>query len=164
MGIGFMSKGFISPILFVLTAASLPIFFPGWRTRPYYLSLGIALLFSLPWLTIWPLLLHQHSPRLFDDWAWTHNIDKWIRHAKAGPGVNSLYYLENLPWLAWPALPLAAWVVWKSRKRLAQREDLQLPLVSFAVMFITLSLAADTAELFALPMLLPITEDERHAQ
>jgi 4-amino-4-deoxy-L-arabinose transferase-like glycosyltransferase len=157
MGIGFMSKGFISPILFVLIAASLPIFFPHWRTRPYYLSLGIAFLFSLPWLTIWPLLLYQHSPRLLDDWAWTHNIDKWIRYAKTGPGINSLYYLENLPWLAWPALPLAAWAVWKSRKRLPLREDLQLPLVSFVVMFITLSMAADTAELFALPMLLPIT-------
>src|SRR5665647_3936510 len=74
MGIGFMSKGFISPILFVLTAASLPIFFQNWRTRHYYLSLAVAFLFALPWLTIWPLLLYQHSPKLFADWAWTLNI------------------------------------------------------------------------------------------
>ncbi len=157
MGIGFMSKGFISPILFVLIAASLPLLFQNWRKRNYYLSLGTAFLFSLPWLTIWPLLLYQHSPQLFADWAWTHNIGKWISYAKTGPGKDSLYYLENLPWLAWPALPLAVWVVWKSRKRLAQRDDLQLPLVVFAVMLITLSLAADIEEVFALPMLLPIT-------
>jgi len=156
-GIGFMSKGFISPIFLVLTAAGLPLFFQNWRTRNYYLSLAIAFLFALPWLTIWPLLLYQHSPRLFADWAWIHNIGNWIKHAKSGPGKDALYYLENLPWLAWPALPLAAWVVWKSRKRFAQRDDLQLPLVCFVVMLITLSLAASTAELFALPMLLPIT-------
>jgi 4-amino-4-deoxy-L-arabinose transferase-like glycosyltransferase len=156
MGIGFMSKGFISPIVFMLTAAFLPLLFRNWRTRQYYLSLGIALLFALPWLTVWPLLLYQHSPRLFSDWAWTDNIGNWIKHAKSGPGKDSLYYLENLPWLAWPALPLAGWMVWKSRKKLAQRDDLQLPLVNFMVMLITLSLAASTAELFALPMLLPL--------
>lgn len=157
MGIGFMSKGFISPILLVLIAASLPLAFRSWRKRQYYLSLAAAFLFALPWLTIWPLLLYQYSPQLFSEWAWTHNIGKWISYAKTGPGKESLYYLENLPWLAWPAMPLAAWVVWKSRKRLSQREDLQLPLVSFAVMLVTLSLAADIEEVFALPMLLPIT-------
>ncbi len=157
VGIGFMSKGFIAPILFLLIAASLPLLFKGWRNRHYYQSLAAALLFALPWLTIWPLLLYQHSPQLFSEWAWTHNIGKWIDHAKHGPGMDALYYLENLPWFAWPALPLAAWVVWKSRKRLSQRVDLQLPLVSFMVMLVTLSLAADIHEVFALPMLLPIT-------
>ena len=157
MGIGFMSKGFISPVLFVLISASLPLLFQNWRKRHFYLSVGTAFLFALPWLTIWPLLLYQHSPQLFADWAWTHNIGKWISHAKAGPGKDSLYYMENLSWLAWPAWPLAAWLVWQSRKRLAQREDLQLPLVGFAVMLISLSLAADIEEVFALPMLLPIT-------
>jgi 4-amino-4-deoxy-L-arabinose transferase-like glycosyltransferase len=156
IGIGFMSKGFISPILFVLISASLPLAYRGWRTRNYYLSLAAALLFALPWLTIWPLLLYRYSPQLFADWAWTHNIGKWIVYAKTGPDRDSLYYLENLPWMAWPAAPLAAWVVWKSRKRLSQREDLQLPLVSFVVMFVTLSLAANIQEVFALPMLLPI--------
>ena len=157
MGVGFMSKGFVSPILFVLIAASLPLLFQNWRKHHYYLSFGTAFLFALPWLTIWPLLLYQHSPQLFTDWAWTHNIGNWISYAKTGPGKDSFYYLENLPWLAWPALPLAVWVVWRSRKRLTQRDDLQLPLVSFAVMLITLSFAANIEEVFALPMLLPIT-------
>ena len=63
MGIGFMSKGFIAPILFVLIAACLPAIFKIWRTRHYVNSLVIATLFALPWLTIWPLLLYQHSPQ-----------------------------------------------------------------------------------------------------
>jgi len=157
MGIGFMSKGFIAPVLFVLIAALLPALFRQWRVRNYASSMAIAALCALPWLTIWPLLLYQHSPRLFADWAWTHNIGHWLDYAKSGPNRESLYYLKNLPWIAWPALPLAAWVLWQSRKRLAQRDDLQLPLVTFGVMLVTLSLVPHIKEVFALPMLLPIT-------
>ncbi len=156
IGIGFMAKGFIAPVLFLLTAALLPALFRNWRQRNYFLSLGIAALCSLPWLTVWPLMLYQHSPQLFAEWAWAHNIGNWLDYIKAGPSKDSLYYLKNLPWLAWPALPLAAWTVWRARKRLAQRDDLQLPLVSFAVMLVTLSLVPNIREVFALPMLLPV--------
>ena len=156
MGIGFMAKGFISPVLFLLIAALLPALFKIWRAQKYFQSLSIAALFAVPWLTIWPLLLYQRSPKLFADWAWTRNIGNWLDYAKAGPSMEAFYYAESLPWLAWPALPLAFWVVWKSRKRLQQRDDLQLPLVSFAVMLVTLSLVPDIKEVFALPMLLPL--------
>lgn len=156
VGIGFMAKGFIAPVLFILIAALLPALFQDWRARKYPRSLALAVLFAAPWLTIWPLLLYQHSPQLFSDWAWKLNIGKWLGYAKAGPSMEAFYYLKSLPWLAWPALPLAFWVVWKSRKRLAQRDDLQLPLVSFAVMLVTLSLVPNIKEVYALPMLLPI--------
>ena len=157
VGIGFMSKGFISPILFVLTAALLPALFNKWRLKSYFKSLAVAALFALPWLVIWPLLLYLKSPQLFDDWAWGHNIGNWLDYAKRGPNKESFYYLKSLPWLAWPALPLAAWVVWQSRRRLPKRDDLQLPLVSLAVMLATLSFVPNIKEAFALPMLLPIT-------
>ena len=157
MGIGFMSKGFISPILFVLIAVSLPLLFKKWRKRQFYLSIGTACLFALPWLTIWPLLLYQHSPLRFADWIWTNNIGRWLDYVRVSSKTEVFYYLQNLPWQAWPALPLAFWVVWKSRNRMSQRDDLQLPLVSFLVMIITLSLSATIDEVFSLPMLLPIT-------
>ncbi|MCR4303456.1 MAG: glycosyltransferase family 39 protein [Gallionella sp.] len=157
LGIGFMAKGFIAPALFVLIAALLPALFAKWRVRNYFLSIAGAVLFAVPWLTIWPLLLYLHSPQLFASWAWAHNIGHWLDYAKAGPGKESFYYLESLPWLAWPALPLAFWVVWQSRNRLAQRDDLQLPLVSFLVMLVTLSLVPNIKEVFALPMLLPLS-------
>jgi 4-amino-4-deoxy-L-arabinose transferase-like glycosyltransferase len=157
MGIGFMSKGFIAPVLFTFIAALLPALFRNWRTRSYLSSIGIASLCALPWLTIWPLLLYQHSPQLFADWIWTHNIGHWLDYAKSGPTKESFYYLKNLLWIAWPALPLAAWTVWQSRRRLAQRDDLQLPLTAFGVMLVTLSLVPHIKEVFALPMLLPVT-------
>jgi 4-amino-4-deoxy-L-arabinose transferase-like glycosyltransferase len=156
IGIGFMSKGFISPALFLLIAALLPALFQNWRLRSYAYSIAIALLCALPWLTIWPYLLHQHSAKLFDDWAWSHNIGSWLTFIQEGPNKDAWYYLKNLPWLAWPALPLAAWAVWRERKRLGQRDDLQLPLVSFFVMLIILSLVPNIKEVYALPMLLPV--------
>jgi len=143
--------------LFVLTAALLPALFNKWRVKHYYFSMAVAFLSALPWLTFWPLLLYLRSPQLFSEWAWASNIGNWLDYAKHGPSLESFYYLKNLPWLAWPALPLAAWVVWQSRKRLAQRDDLQLPLVSLAAMLITLSFVPNIREVFALPMLLPIT-------
>ncbi|MDO8464556.1 MAG: glycosyltransferase family 39 protein [Gallionella sp.] len=156
MGIGFMAKGFIAPVLFVSIAALLPALFQNWRVRNYLSSLGIAVLCALPWLTVWPLLLYLHSPQLFADWAWAHNLGHWLDYAKNGPNRESFYYLKNLPWLAWPALPLAAWTVWQSRRRLAQRDDLHLPLVAFGAMFVALSFVPHIKEVFALPMLLPI--------
>ncbi|MFA6971188.1 MAG: glycosyltransferase family 39 protein [Gallionella sp.] len=156
VGIGFMSKGFIAPALFLLIAALLPALFQNWRNRNYAASLGLAILCTLPWLVVWPFLLYQHAPKLFTEWAWQHNIGNWINFVHTGPSKDALYYLKNLPWLAWPALPLAAWAVWRERKRLMQRDDLQLPLVSFLVMFVVLSLVPNIKEVFALPMLLPI--------
>jgi len=157
LGIGFMSKGLISLVFFLMTAAMLPVLFSSWRKQNYFQSLAIAVVTALPWLIIWPTLLYQYSPQLFTDWIWTHGIAKWINYAKNGPYKEIFFYLKNLPWLAWPALPLAAWVVWKSRKRFAQRDDLQLPLVNFAAMLIALSFSASVEEVFALPMLLPIS-------
>ncbi len=156
VGIGFMSKGFVSPILFVLIAIFLPLLFHNWRTRRYTMSLIIALMSVLPWLSIWPVLLYQHAPKLFISWAWSNNIGNWLSFLHEMPNKDLFYYLKNLPWLAWPALPLAIWIVWRERKRLTQRDDLQLPLVSFTVMLVVLSLAPHIKEVYALPMLLPV--------
>lgn len=157
LGVGFLSKGFIAPVLWLSIAVSLPLLFRQWRTARYTQSLLLSLLFALPWLTLWPLLLYQHSPNLFTDWAWNNNIGHWLDYASRGPDKSSLYYLNNLPWLAWPAWPLAAWVVWQSRHRLGQRDDLQLPLLAFCIMLLTLSFVPNIKEVFALPMLLPLS-------
>ncbi|MEQ1556292.1 MAG: glycosyltransferase family 39 protein [Gallionella sp.] len=153
---GFMAKGFIAPILFVLIATALPIFFVVWRSHTYRRSVALASVLALPLMAIWPALLYQKSPKLFNDWAWAHNLGRWFDYAQHLPGSESFYYLQNLPWMAWPAWPLAVWVVWKSRQRLAMRDDLQLPLVSFVVMLLTLSFVPNIQEAFVLPILLPI--------
>lgn len=155
MGMGFMAKGFIAPMLFLLIGGAMLIF-RNWRVRPYYISLGLAALVALPWLLIWPVLLYLHSPQLFTEWAWTNNLGRWLAYARGGNYGEALYYLRTLPWFAWPALPLAAWAVWQARARVWHTIEFQLPLTSFLVMLAALSLEPETKDVFALPMLLPL--------
>ncbi len=155
LGIGFMAKGFIAPVLFLVISVAV-LLFRAWRHRPYYIALGIALLCALPWLTVWPLLLYLHSPALFTEWAWTLNIGRWLAYAQHDFSRDAWYYVQVLPWMAWPAWPLAVWVVWKERHNLRYEAGYQLLLVSFGAMLITLSFVPNIADVFALPMLLPL--------
>lgn len=155
LGIGFMTKGFIAPVLFISINSLLPVF-SAWRTRSYFTSLAIAVLSALPWLAIWPALLYQRSPGLFMEWAWHNNIGNWLDYARQINSSSFIFYFKILPWFAWPALPLAAWGVWDARKKILQQREGQLLLVSFLVMLAALSLVPYSEEVFALPMLLPI--------
>lgn len=155
MGMGFLSKGFIAPLLFLYISLTL-LLFRNWRNPAYLKTLGIALLAAMPWLTVWPWLLYQQSPYLFIDWVWTRNIGRWLGYVREEELKNAFYYLKALPWLAWPAAPLAAWTVWEARKRVLQEPEFQLLLVSFIVMLVTLSLVPDINDQNGLPMLLPI--------
>lgn len=156
VGIGFMSKGFIAPMLFLFISAAM-LLFRNWRVRPFYISVGIASIVALPWLTVWPCLLYLHSPQLFAEWAWTMNIGRWFGYARSGDFNEVFYYVRILPWFAWPALPLAAWAVWQARRKIWHTIEFQLPLTSFLVMLVTLSLVPNIKDIFALPMLLPLT-------
>ncbi|MDR2195706.1 MAG: glycosyltransferase family 39 protein [Gallionellaceae bacterium] len=155
VGVGFMAKSFTAPMLFLLIAVAMLIF-RNWRVRPYYTSLGIAALAALPWLVIWPTLLYLHSPQAFMEWIWGDNIGRWLEHVRSGDFEDVFYYLGILPWFAWPALPLAAWAVWRNRGKVWHTIEFQLPLTSFLVTLIALSLATSVNNVFALPLLLPL--------
>ena len=155
IGIGFMCKGFVAPILFLSISTCL-IAFSAWRNRHYFITLAIAVLVALPWLSVWPWLLYQHSPELFMQWAWKQNIGNWLLYAKGGNYFDLFYHLKNLPWFAWPALPLAAWGVWEARKKVLQQRESQLLLMSFVLMLLMLSLVPNIQDVDGLPMLLPV--------
>jgi 4-amino-4-deoxy-L-arabinose transferase-like glycosyltransferase len=156
LGIGFMTKGFIAPVLFLLISTAL-LSFSAWRTRRYFTVLALALLFASPWLSIWPVLLFQRSPILFMEWAWHSNLGNWLEYSREANTSSFVFYFKMLPWFAWPALPIALWAIWDSRKKVLQQRESQLLLVSFVVMLASLSLVPYSEEIFALPMLLPIS-------
>jgi 4-amino-4-deoxy-L-arabinose transferase-like glycosyltransferase len=155
IGIGFMCKGFIAPILFVLISTIL-LTFGTWRTRGYLTTLAVAIVALMPWLTIWPFLLYQRSSELFLAWIWHENIGNWLSYAKTADASSFIFYLKILPWFAWPALPMAVWTVWDERKKIVLQRESQLLLVNFIVMLVSLSLLPYSEEIFALPMLLPV--------
>ncbi len=155
-GIGFMANDFTALVFFIIISAALLIFHE-WRTRTYFNSLGIAAIFALPWMVIWPALLYQRSPELFMLWAWDANIGRWLEYMRHGEYITAIFhYLKTLLWFAWPGLPLAAWAVWQARLKIMQESAFQLPLVSFFSMLLILSLAPSYGEEYAMPMLLPI--------
>ena len=156
VGIGFMSKGLIGPGMIGIIAVVLPALFKPWRNLKYLATLATAFLAVLPWITIWPYALYQHSPKLFMDWFWVNNLGRFFGFTDLGPDSETATYLRILPWFAWPALPLAIWTLWSGRKGLFTRPEIHFPLTVFVVMFAVLSSASDAREVYALPMLLPL--------
>ena len=155
VGIGFMSKGLLAPGVFGIVAALLPLY-PAWRNRGYLLCLAVAALACAPWLLIWPLALYDRSPALFDEWLWVNNFGRFLGTNEFGPPADTAHYLRILPWYALPALPLAAWTLWRARLRDVLAPPLALPLTGFVVILVVLSLSADARELYALPLMLPL--------
>lgn len=154
-GIAFMSKGLLGPGLLGLTVLTLLVF-PAWRSRQYFKSWGWALLAAAPWLVLWPWLLWKQAPDLFNEWLWVQNFGRFSGEHKIGGVVDHWHYVKALPWFAFPAWPLAAWVLYANRKILKDNAGLHLPLTAFLVMFAVLSASSLARQIYALPMLLPL--------
>jgi 4-amino-4-deoxy-L-arabinose transferase-like glycosyltransferase len=149
VGICFLAKGLVGPVCLALTAALLPVLSERWRTRAYAGALLAATVAALPWLLIWPLLLAQRAPELFQQWFWANNVARLWTFDEPG------FYLGVLPWFAFPCLPLAAWALWVERRGLAAPPVL-LPAVLAAVLVVVLSLGESPRESAALPVLAPL--------
>ncbi len=114
VGIGFMCRGTLEPFVIWLTCLLLPVLFRDWRNRRYALCLLVAVLASMPWLSIWPYALYQRSPEFFQQWLWVQDLGRLYGLAPADKESSFLYFLKTLPWFAWPALPLALWTLAQS--------------------------------------------------
>jgi hypothetical protein len=149
LGIVFLSQGIPEALVVLLLAAFLPLVNSGWRTRTYAQAFGIALLTALPWIVVWPVLLHAHSPELFRTWLQAETVS----HALRGGGF---YYLRILPWYAWPVWPLALWALWRAFGTGPVKPAITLPLTALLITLLALTESADKRELYAMPLLLPL--------
>ena len=157
IGIGFMCRGILAPIVMIVTCLMLPALFKDWRNRRYASCLLVAVIAAAPWLIIWPVALYQRSPELFTQWLWVRDLGRFYGFALPRSEPSALYFLKTIPWFAWPALPLALWTLWYGGRKGLAKPEIQLPLILFAVLFIGLSLDTDTHDLDALPFLLPLS-------
>ena len=157
LGVGFLAKGLLAPGVIAATALALPLLFPSWRRKECARALGVAAIAALPWLVIWPAALFLRSREFFVEWFWYQNMGRFLGFARAGSGNGHLFYVLNLAWLAFPVLPLALWTVWSFRGQLREHPVYELPLASLLVLFAVLSASSNNREIYALPLLLPMT-------
>src|ERR1019366_5797679 len=159
VGVAFLCKGSAAAALIGMTAVLLP-FFPSWRTRRYLATLAIALLVAAPMVIAWPLALYLRDPGWLAQWLETPDVARYFCTTWDSPPTEPFYYLHNLPWFAWPALPLALWTL-----RVRSRgygggltgAGVGLPLTMIVVVLALISAAAEPRATLALPLLLPMS-------
>ena len=149
LGLGFLAAGL--PALITLGAPLVLLSLISSQLRTAQVSRGMlaALAIAIVLILSWPLALYWQEPAAFASW-WGQAFAE-IRPAADLP--RSLWnFLKLLGWFAWPALPLAAWTLWKERRRLGELRTL-IPLTSFLVLLVGQSLFSDPRSLNALPLL-----------
>jgi 4-amino-4-deoxy-L-arabinose transferase-like glycosyltransferase len=158
VGIGFLAKGLIAPGVFGLAALLLPLCFRRWRALAYARTVRVALLAALPWLTLWPAALWLRSPALFHDWFWLNNIGRFVGFSVPllGAPHDAGFWSRNLPWITFPAAPLALAALWRERGALRTDECMQAAVVLAAVVLGVLVASASARGGYALPLLPPL--------
>lgn len=148
MGVSFLSTG-LQPLAIILaTCITLPALFNAWRNKSFASVFGLSLLFASPFLLGWSILCHYFYPDVFNQW-WALSLEQFKQS-------NHLYFLRTLLWYAWPALPLAAWGLWRYRTQLLSKPRFQLIITFFVIAWALIGLG-DDKEVFALPLLIPLT-------
>lgn len=148
LGVGFLTDGLVMPAILLSTSLLLPLIFKPWRTVSFAKVLVTAILISMPLAGSWLGLLYFQQPAIFRQWlnAGLHGFDL----------QNHFYFLRILGWYAWPALPLAMWGLWRNRDKLFSKPKFQLMIVFFACSLLLLGSSAQSKDIYAMPLLLPL--------
>jgi 4-amino-4-deoxy-L-arabinose transferase-like glycosyltransferase len=157
--IAFLARGFLGPLWLALAAAALPVAFDTWRTRGYALTVAVAIPIALLVSAVWPVALAIYSPTDLAAWwnaqSWTDYFGPLSPKAPSDPVV----VIKNVPWFAWPALPLAAWTFWTRGRGFnggLAVPAVELPSMLALVMLASIAVMADPKVIYLMPALLPI--------
>lgn len=147
--ISFLSTGLLPLSILLATCLILPCLFSVWRSKSFLYVVAIAIAIASPFLAIWPALCLIFHPDLFHTW-WQQSIAQFN-------DSYHVYLLKTLLWYAWPALPLAIWGTWRYRAQLLNKPRFQLILTFMLVAWVLIGFGADRKDIFALPLLIPLT-------
>ena len=163
LGIGaavaFLSKGLLGPGWLAITALCLPIA-TAWRTKRYAVALAFAAFVAVLPIAAWMITLYARSPQLFERWLIDNNFGRFLGFVRVGTRNPPLFYVEVLPWFTFPAFPLAAWTLWRAWRDGVRRfaePGIALPLVASGVLLLVLGLAADSRNLYVMPIIVPLS-------
>jgi 4-amino-4-deoxy-L-arabinose transferase-like glycosyltransferase len=153
----FLGNGFLPAGMLVGLMALLPASSAAWRTRGYAATVALAILTAVPLIGAWVLAVTSYAPTWFQVWLDNAAISRWSDPFNQDDAIELVYFARILPWYAWPAWPLAAWTLWRSRRTLLARRDLMLPLLAFIAFFVVASVFGEARDANAMAMLLPLT-------
>jgi len=155
IGLGFLGDGFLPAGMIAFTLALLPALGHHWRTRHYAGTVATALAVATPLVALWPLLLSMSGPGNLHQWLANATSSRWT-DPLPHDGLEMFYFARLLPWYAWPAWPLAAWALYRSRRTLRERHDLMLPLGAFIAFFLVASVMGEARDANAMALLIPL--------
>jgi 4-amino-4-deoxy-L-arabinose transferase-like glycosyltransferase len=101
-GVAFMSHGVLGPGVLAITLV-LSAFIGIAKFGRYLKGLVVAILFALPWLLIWPALLNQRNPELYQLWLAGTSVGGYLDGISLGTQQEQLDWLKILLVLAFPA-------------------------------------------------------------
>ncbi|MDP1862777.1 MAG: hypothetical protein Q8K52_02595 [Thiobacillus sp.] len=143
-----LAGGAAEAALFLLLAGGMMIWLADYRTpfarRAFVWAAGLALVASLLWLIY---LTTQDIPA-----ARAFNLQRWT----GDTGKDPFYYPSILGWYAWPAWPLAAWAVYRSRRQW-KTPAVVMPVGAFLGLLSLYAFDAHPSEEQGLILLLPLT-------
>lgn len=159
-GVAFLGDGLQGPVWLVLTAVLLPLAGAEWRNRAYVVTavtgLAVAVAMSLPWI----LALQARDPALLAAWLQSETLGDYVWFlADDAREADPLYYLRNLAWFAWPALPLVLWMLWLRLRGFnggMRTPGVLVPAVMSIVIMLALLVQPDPHLALALPLLVPL--------
>ena len=160
LAVAFLSRGFLGPLWLGLTAVALPAAFPSWRTARYALAVVVALAIAVPLGGAWPLALYARAPEHLQAWWSMQSIGDYFAPLSDYASADPTFLLKNLPWFAWPALPLVFWTLWTRGRGFnggLATPAVQLPGTLSLVMAISMVVMAEPRAIVLMPMLVPLS-------
>jgi len=159
-GASFLAVGLNGPAWIVLAAILLPLACKRWRSRRYAAASAVALGVSIVISVAWPVALYFRAPMHLAAWWATQTPGDFFWMLDRTSTGDPAFILKNLPWFAWPALPLVVWTL-VTRVRgfnggLAT-PGIELPGVLTLTMCVSIVLMGDPRLTILLPLIVPLS-------
>ncbi len=159
VALAFLTRGFLGPLWLALTAAALPAVAAAWRTRAHATTCAVALAVAIAVSSTWPLALFAVEPAHLAAWWAAQGAGDYFAPLATGASGDPLYLIRNLPWFAWPALPLVLWTLWTRGRGFnggIGTPGVVLPATLAAVIIACLLVMAEPRAIYAIPLMLPL--------
>jgi 4-amino-4-deoxy-L-arabinose transferase-like glycosyltransferase len=146
-GVAFLSGGII-PLTAIFLSALFLLVFKNWRIKRYFMFISISTIITILAISPWLYSFNYLEPELFLS---------WIKSIKLSPELLFNYHLQGVLWFAWPALPLAIWIITKDYKLILSQKKLQIPITFFFVLLIIISITGQPNQTNLIPFTIPLS-------